>query len=652
MGNIDKFKFNPENGWNDTATFPNKQDESKNRDMFNKLPFQLRDFINILIDILESSESDSGSAHIGAYMIEGLKNTDNSDALTVKEQIEALKRLVDSKSDSEDVYSKENSYSKSETDKLLEIKADDENVYHKNDIEKVLDMTYGSIKSINNIVSTKGNISIVAGAGIKVEIDSTTKTIRIISTGSGTGDMLKDVYDTDNDGIVDNANALGGQSPEYYAKQDDMEQAQTDIVNNSKQVCVNLLNPKLQTTTQLGVTFTNNGDGTYTLNGANTNDWNQVILENIIFSSNFKAKFIGLTSEMYSKGINLNFYNATDDISTYINNEDGVIVDVIANKQYMIICVAIKQIEINETVKPMLTTNLNATYDDFVPYTGDGKRLNECVSDLVLHPQVNNPNLLINGDFRVNQRGKSSYGDGYGIDMWLAHNDCIVNLNNDGSITIPQSSNVSEWFGQFIEVKNMDSWLNKTYTISIELGDGTIHSGTVKPTNNSGAYVAFSLNGGDVYLQFGWGTDKFLVCFNRLSLNGDITIKYIKLELGNVATPLSPRPYGEELALCERYAYIQGNSIGVCTEVTSDVLVFFVPLTTTMRVKPSFVGTPNDNSNGYQVYSSTGSAQTGFTFTVRYNTKNGVYILASKTGHGLTGGVLRFGGVSGFTAEL
>lgn len=36
-------------------------------------------------------------------------------------------------------------------------------------------------------------------------------------SGDGSGDMLKSVYDNDNDGVVDNAAALGGKSPEQYA---------------------------------------------------------------------------------------------------------------------------------------------------------------------------------------------------------------------------------------------------------------------------------------------------------------------------------------------------------------------------------------------------------------------------------------------------
>ena len=33
----------------------------------------------------------------------------------------------------------------------------------------------------------------------------------------GYGDMMKNVYDTDNSGVVDNAEKLGGQLPSYYA---------------------------------------------------------------------------------------------------------------------------------------------------------------------------------------------------------------------------------------------------------------------------------------------------------------------------------------------------------------------------------------------------------------------------------------------------
>ena len=46
-----------------------------------------------------------------------------------------------------------------------------------------------------------------------------TATINDGADGSGTGDMLAATYDADGDGIVDDAEKLGGQLPSYYAKQ-------------------------------------------------------------------------------------------------------------------------------------------------------------------------------------------------------------------------------------------------------------------------------------------------------------------------------------------------------------------------------------------------------------------------------------------------
>lgn len=47
-------------------------------------------------------------------------------------------------------------------------------------------------------------------------------TINDGADGAGSGDMSKAVYDTNNDGIVDNAARLGGQLPAYYAKASDL----------------------------------------------------------------------------------------------------------------------------------------------------------------------------------------------------------------------------------------------------------------------------------------------------------------------------------------------------------------------------------------------------------------------------------------------
>ena len=76
-------------------------------------------------------------------------------------------------------------------------------------------------------VSKTGKVSTLT---VTDAIQTTSVTINDGADGSGTGDMLKSIYDTDNDGIVDDAAKLGGQLPAYYAKAADVpaEQIQAD----------------------------------------------------------------------------------------------------------------------------------------------------------------------------------------------------------------------------------------------------------------------------------------------------------------------------------------------------------------------------------------------------------------------------------------
>ena len=161
------------------------------------------------------------------------------------------------------------------------------------------------------------------------------------------------------------------------------ENAQQNNSLTSLGKCKNLLKPTLQTTTQNGVTCTNNGDGTYTLNGTKTIDgvmW--FMLGNISLKANTSYKLIAQSSTY-----------TTTDVRVYDNDGmyfgDGtykgatpIIIpteDIILNMQIRIG----ENTPINNfIVKPMLTTNLSATYDDFVPYTGEGDTLTADVASL------------------------------------------------------------------------------------------------------------------------------------------------------------------------------------------------------------------------------------------------------------------------------
>ena len=137
--------------------------------------------------------------------------------------------------------------------------------------------------------------------------------------------------------------------------------------------CKNLFNSTLKTNTKNGVTCTNNGDGTYTLNGTSTKDrW---ISFGYMTLKPGKYKFIATENNIRVNNLSVSLNNTaiayTGDIFTIKSKSVCDIGLSTFTKTFD-----------NVIIKPMLTTDLSATYDDFVPYTGDGKTLASDVSEM------------------------------------------------------------------------------------------------------------------------------------------------------------------------------------------------------------------------------------------------------------------------------
>lgn len=147
---------------------------------------------------------------------------------------------------------------------------------------------------------------------------------------------------------------------------------------DKSETTINLLNPTLETTTLNGITCINNGDGTYTLTGT-ASDNTYLVLSSYRFKAAKTYRLLGVPTNLvygiatveiadspyygdHGEGVNFSFSN---DFSTNIR-----------------IKVESGKTASNVTIKPMLTTNLSATYDDFVQYTGDSGSLNGDVADL------------------------------------------------------------------------------------------------------------------------------------------------------------------------------------------------------------------------------------------------------------------------------
>lgn len=151
-----------------------------------------------------------------------------------------------------------------------------------------------------------------------------------------------------------------------------------------KETTVNLLNPTLQTTTSNGVTCTNNGDGTYTLKGT-ASDNTAISIQGIKVDKQKKYKLVGCPANGKDSTYHLVIVSLkTTNYSDYrYDYGDGIIVDNLQFEDYTINIDVVKGTTVNNLVfKPMLTTNLDATYDDFVPYTGDTGQLNKDVAEL------------------------------------------------------------------------------------------------------------------------------------------------------------------------------------------------------------------------------------------------------------------------------
>lgn len=182
-----------------------------------------------------------------------------------------------------------------------------------------------------------------------------------------------------------------------------------------------------------------------------------------------------------------------------------------------------------------------------------------------------NPSLLINGDFRnpVNQRGKSSYNVNgeYTIDRWkLAYENSGTMTVNDGYISISNGV-ANNTFLQYncdtdmrvLEGEKVTFTIvyksTATYRLSSFIGSAEedvniyltpIDDWTVKTLTLDLSSWKYSI--GKVESSI------ILQSYDGSSFtNGTLDVKYIKLELGSVATPFIPRLYGEELALCQRY---------------------------------------------------------------------------------------------------
>ena len=180
-----------------------------------------------------------------------------------------------------------------------------------------------------------------------------------------------------------------------------------------------------------------------------------------------------------------------------------------------------------------------------------------------------------------------------------------------------------------------NTWEQKTVTIA---GDT---SGTWLTTNGIGIQVFFSIGSGATVsgTAGSWSANNYSSATGAVSVVGTngatFYITGVQLEKGSTATSFDYRPYGTELALCQRYYQVAGldNCAFAGRSASTTVIYFSAPLSVALRASPtvSDIGTTYLYSNLARTNSSGGS-----TAVIAFNV-NSTIIGISKSGFtGLT----------------
>lgn len=236
-----------------------------------------------------------------------------------------------------------------------------------NELKQTVDENSASIMSLSDTVSKKADGSTV---------ETLTNTVNEVKQTADSNSLSISGMQTEIDKKAD-----GSTVTELSIKTSKLEQnldgfktevsktytTKTEFESVDNKLTTNLLKPTLETTTVNGVTFTNNGDGTYTLNGTASAYTSPTF--DTLHLKNGKYKLLGIGIAAFQRDIGGNWHQTF---------HDGDVIEIVDEYPVLEIVYAISEgTHLDNIVfKPMLTTNLNATYDDFIPYTGSTGSLN------------------------------------------------------------------------------------------------------------------------------------------------------------------------------------------------------------------------------------------------------------------------------------
>lgn len=297
------------------------------------------------------------------------------------------------------------------------------------------------------------------------------------------------------------------------------------------------------------------------------------------------------------------------------------------------------------------TTNFAIPYPEPTDYVADGATQMENLaeqSDAAMFALGSGRNRLINGDFRVAQRGTSfvagaNNDDTYNLDRWtlLSDGNDIVDITQanvapaGGLFSIGldvETANKKFGIVQFIEQRNIVGMVGQTCTLSFSARTSGSSIGNLKAvilswtgtadTVTSDVVSAWGADGVTPTWAASWTAENtpqnlapsntwtrytisapvdtastnnvavFIWCDDMTTTLGDfLYITDVQLEVGSLATPFERKTMSTVIQECQRYYYkVGGTTFGALVVVNTQTTTNgrgYIPFPVTMRVSPT-----------------------------------------------------------------
>lgn len=211
---------------------------------------------------------------------------------------------------------------------------------------------------------------------------------------------------------------------------------------------------------------------------------------------------------------------------------------------------------------------------------------------------ISNPNLIINPDFKINQRNKRNTDIGsqsYGADRWKQLNSNGVVFTSDDFLQITGDTPATNLSQPFEEIPPAGD-----YTLSVMSGSSktnlSVKSMNFTITDNGELQINSIISlGVGMYLLSVYITDGvFDVRFTCLGNSGTCYVKWVKLEKGSVATMFVPPNITTELLKCQRYYMTyKANWVPCAIDTTGASASVPIPFATQMRAIPTITSKSN-----------------------------------------------------------